>query len=61
MDLTGDKTQNTMYKNLFFIHSYIVMSKEDKENRDKVIGQVYYDADTGFGSIAETYRDAKKY
>ena len=37
------------------------MSKEDKENRDKVIRQVYYDADTGFGSIAETYRDAKKY
>ena len=33
------------------------MSKEDK---DKVIRQVYYDADTGFGSIAETYKESKK-
>ena len=36
------------------------MSKEDKENRDKVIRQVYYDADTGFGSIAETFKESKK-
>ena len=28
--------------------------------KDKIIRQVYYDADTGFGSINETYRDAKK-
>ena len=33
------------------------MSKDEK---DKVIRQVYYDADTGFGSIAETFKDAKK-
>ena len=33
------------------------MSKEDK---DKVIRQVYYDAQTGFGSIAETYKESKK-
>ena len=33
------------------------MSKEDK---DKIIRQVYYDADTGFGSIAETYKASKK-
>ena len=33
------------------------MSKEEKY---KVIRQIYYDTDTGFGSIAETYRDAKK-
>ena len=58
VDLIGDKTINTMYKNLFFyIFIYIAMSKEDK---DKVIRQVYYDADTGFGSIAETYKESKK-
>ena len=34
------------------------MSKEDK---DKIIRQVYYDADTGFGSIAETYKASTKY
>ena len=28
--------------------------------KDKIFRQVYYDADTGFGSINETYRDAKK-
>ena len=33
---------------------------EDKENRDKVIRQVYYDADTGFGSIAETFKESNK-
>ena len=32
----------------------------DKSDKDQVIRQVYYDVDTGFGSIAETYRDAKK-
>ena len=32
------------------------MSKEDK---DKIIRGVYYDADTGFGSINETYQQAK--
>lgn len=30
------------------------------DNKDTIIRQVYYDADTGFGSIAETYKDAKK-
>ena len=29
--------------------------------KDKIIRQVYYDADTGFSSINDTYRDAKKY
>jgi len=33
------------------------MSKEDK---DKVIRGVYYDADTRFGSINDTYQQAKK-
>ena len=33
------------------------MSKDEK---DKVIRQVYYDADAGFGSIAQTFKDAKK-
>ena len=33
------------------------MSKEEK---DKVIRQIYYDADSGFGSIAETYKASKK-
>ena len=33
------------------------MSKEEK---DKVIRQIYYDADNGFGSIAETYKASKK-
>ena len=32
------------------------MSKEDK---DKIIRGVYYDADTGFGSINETYQQTK--
>jgi hypothetical protein len=32
------------------------MSKGDK---DKVIRGVYYDADTGFGSINDTYQQAK--
>ena len=31
------------------------------DQKDKIIRQVYYDADTGFGSINDTYRDAKKY
>ena len=33
------------------------MSKEEK---DKVIRQIYHDADSGFGSIAETYKASKK-
>ena len=32
----------------------------DKSDKDQVIRQVYYDVDTGFSSIAETYRDANK-
>jgi len=28
--------------------------------KDRIIRQVYYDTDTGFGSIAETHRDSKK-
>ena len=31
-----------------------------KEGKDKVIRGVYYDADTGFGSINDTYQQAKK-
>ena len=33
------------------------MSKEEK---DKIIRQIYYDADSGFGSIADTYKASKK-
>jgi hypothetical protein len=29
-------------------------------NKDAVIRQVYYDADTGFGSISNTYKEAKR-
>ena len=32
----------------------------DKSEKDRIIRQVYYDVDTGFSSIAETHRDAKK-
>ena len=32
----------------------------DKSEKDHVIRQIYYDVDTGFGSISETYRDAQK-
>ena len=32
----------------------------EQQNKDRVIRQVYYDVDTGFGSIAETHRNAKK-
>ena len=31
----------------------------DKE-KEKIIRQIYYDKDNGFGSIAETYKDAKQ-
>ena len=30
------------------------------DQKDKIIRQVYYD-EQGFGSISDTYRDAKKY
>ena len=36
------------------------MNSEDKENKDKIIRQVYYDSDTGFGGIAETFKNSKK-
>ena len=32
----------------------------EQQNKDRVIRQVYYDVDTGFGSINETYQNAKK-
>ena len=28
--------------------------------KDRIIRQVYYDSDSGFGSISDTYHDAKK-
>ena len=30
-------------------------------DKDKIMRQIYYDVDTGFGSINETYQNAKKY
>ena len=35
------------------------MSKEQKDEKGKIIRGVYYDADTGFGSINDTYQQAK--
>ena len=32
----------------------------NQSEKDTIIRQVYYDTDTGFGSITETYREAKK-
>ena len=32
----------------------------EKSEKDKIIRQIYYDADSGFGSISETHREAKK-
>ena len=32
----------------------------NQSEKDTIIRQVYYDAGNGFGSIAETYREAKK-
>ena len=32
----------------------------NQSEKDTIIRQVYYDADTGFGSISETYHNAKK-
>ena len=32
----------------------------DSSEKDKVIRQIYYDADSGFGSITETYKASKK-
>jgi hypothetical protein len=37
---------------------YIGMSNQSE--RDKIIRQVYYDSDSGFGSIAETHRESTK-
>ena len=31
-----------------------------KEAKDKIIRQTYYDVDTGFGSVSDTYHDANK-
>ena len=31
-----------------------------QSNKDKIIRQIYYDSDNGFGSISETHREAKK-
>ena len=45
-------------KKLYNHYIYKVMT--DKSDKDQVVRQVYYAVDTGFGSIAETYRDAKK-
>ncbi len=40
MDITGDKTINTMHNKLIsYLFMYIAMSKEDKENRDNVIAE----------------------
>ena len=41
-----------------FIWLYIGMSTQS--NKDRIIRQVYYNTDTGFGSIAETARESKK-
>ena len=54
MDIISD----IIVKKLYNHYIYKVMT--DKSDKDQVIRQVYYDVDTGFGSIAETYRDAKK-
>jgi hypothetical protein len=32
-----------------------------QSERDKIIRQVYYDVDTGFGSISETFKESNKY
>ena len=32
----------------------------DKEDKDKIILGVYYDSETGFGRIAETYKESKR-
>ena len=32
----------------------------DSSEKDKVIRQIYYDADSGFGSISDTYKASKK-
>ena len=31
-----------------------------QSERDKIIRQVYYDVDTGFGSISETFKESKR-
>ena len=47
------------YLKIIYIYVYKVMS--DKIEKDRVIRQVYYDVDTGFSSISDTYKDSKKY
>ena len=32
----------------------------NQSDKDKINGQIYYDSDSGFDSIAETHREAKK-
>jgi hypothetical protein len=39
---------------------YIDDTMATQSEKDKVIRGVYYDADTGFGSINDTYQQAKK-
>ena len=31
----------------------------EQSEKDKIIRQIYYDADTGFSSISDTYKEAK--
>ena len=33
----------------------------EQSEKDKIIRQIYYDVDTGYGSILDTYKQAKKY
>ena len=52
--ITGEGTKKLIKQNLY--DTYISMSKQDK---DKIFRGVYYDADTGFGSINDTYQQAE--
>mgnify|MGYP003310558665 CR=1 FL=1 len=53
-----------MFKLLYINEYYHMADNDDKETeikeKERVIRQVYYDVDTGYSSIQQTYEDSKK-
>ena len=43
---------------VFYVNCITMPIQTDK---DRTIRQVYYDVDTGFGSISETFKESHKY
>jgi hypothetical protein len=54
----GTISTNMINITINYLFDYITMSTQS--DRDRIIRQVYYNTDSGFGSIASTYKDAHK-